>query len=65
MFKLKLEEVLKDRRMTKCELADRIDVSASAITNFVHGRSYPRIDTFYRMCRVLHCKPEDLVDFDD
>lgn len=44
---------IKQSKMTQTELARAINVSASTISKYVHGKSMPTLHNFFKLCKVL------------
>ena len=62
---VKLDEVLHARRMTLTELAARIDITLANLSILKTGKARAiRFSTLDAICRVLECKPGDLLEFE-
>lgn len=59
-FSESLEKKMKERGMTKAELARRIDVADTTVGRYVNGTMHPRPLLYNRILRVLNCTKEDL-----
>ena len=46
-------DAIKQSKMTQTELARAINVSASTISKYVHGKSMPTLHIFFKLCKVL------------
>ena len=51
--KRKLSEAIQNSGFTHKQLAEKIGVSESAISNYSRGKRLPRVLTFARLCRCL------------
>ena len=56
---------IRDKRqsvgLTQAQLADRIEISRTSLTNMELGRQRLLIDQLYKMADVLNMKPQDLL----
>lgn len=59
----KLEQVLKLRGMSKVDLAIKMDVGKSAVTNWCNGTNFMSIENLFLACHILHCEPSDIYKF--
>ncbi len=67
-IRVKLDDLLHDRRMTLTELADRIDITLANLSILKTGKARAiRFSTLQAICTALKCQPGDLLesDFDD
>ena len=46
---------LKDNNMTQRELAERCDITESAVSYYLCGKRYPRSDTLCKIVKALGC----------
>jgi putative transcriptional regulator len=64
-IRLKLDSVLADRRIKAKELARRMGISETRLSQFRSGKVRGiRFSTLAAMCAVLECRPGDLIDYD-
>lgn len=62
----KVAELRKRLGMTQRQLADAVGVTESTISNWEQGRnSLEGLERFVKLCRVLQCTPDDLVEYVD
>ena len=63
-IKIKLEELLKEKGMSKNKLAHRAEMQRTQINNYCKNET-TRLDTavLARICAALDCKIEDLLEF--
>lgn len=61
MFRDALVAKMKEQGVSGAELARRSDLSKDAISTYTTMRSLPTHKTLARLCKVLKCKPEDLL----
>mgnify|MGYP001889559125 FL=1 len=63
---MRLDRVMADRKMTSLELAEQIGISPVNVSRIKTGRLKGiRFSTLTAMCKVLHCKPGDIIDWMD
>lgn len=61
---VKLDDLLHDRRMTLTELAERIDITLANLSILKTGKARAiRFSTLEAICKVLRCRPGDLLQF--
>jgi putative transcriptional regulator len=61
---VKLDDLLRDRRMTLTELAERIDITLANLSILKTGKARAiRFSTLEAICDVLRCQPGDLLEF--
>jgi repressor LexA len=60
-----INHYLKEKGMTEIALANRIGVSKVTVSNWVNGKSSPRLDKIDKMCIVFGCKREDFLKAPD
>lgn len=46
----RIEELLKEKRMTKYQLAKQADIPLSTLSTMISHKSLPRYDTIYKLC---------------
>ena len=61
-FSDKLKKLRKDNNLSKERLADLLEVSRQAVSKWESGASYPDMEKMKRMCKILNCTLEDLMD---
>jgi putative transcriptional regulator len=63
-IRIKLDDLLHDRRMTLTELAERIDITLANLSILKTGKARAiRFSTLEAICEVLACQPGDLIEF--
>ncbi len=63
-IRVKLDDLLHDRRMTLTELAERIDITLPNLSILKTGKARAiRFSTLEAICEVLACQPGDLIEF--
>lgn len=61
----KLSEAIKQSGKTQKEIAERIGVSRSQISCYLHNKKMPALDTFANLCKVLDVSADDILCIDD
>lgn len=63
-IKIKLADLIKDRKISKNKLAHRAEMQRSQINHYCSGE-ITRLDTavLARICTVMNCKIEDVLEF--
>ena len=62
--RVRLDELLHDRRMTLTELADRVDITLANLSILKTGKARAiRFSTLEAICDALDCQPGDLLEF--
>lgn len=64
-FSMRLKEALELRNMKQTELAEKIDVARSSITQYLKGDYVPRQDTLYKISKALNVGEAWLMGFID
>ena len=59
----KLWKLMIDKKMNKTQLRIEAKISSNAIAKLGKDESVP-LETLEKICEVLHCKLDDIVDFD-
>ncbi len=63
-IRVKLDDVLHDRRMTLTELAERIDITLANLSILKTGKARAiRFSTLEAICETLACQPGDVLEF--
>lgn len=60
----KLSKLRKDNNLSQEQLAEKLDMSRQAISKWESGASYPDMATIMKLCKILNCSLDDLVDDD-
>ena len=61
----KLSEAIEKSGMTQKEIAERIGVSRSQISCYLHNKKMPALDTLANFCKVLDVSADDILCIDD
>ena len=63
-IRVRLDDVLHDRRMTLTELAERIGITLANLSILKTSKARAiRFSTLEAICRALGCQPGDLLEF--
>jgi len=64
-IRVKLDDLLHDRRMTLTELSERVDITLANLSVLKTGRARAiRFSTLEAICEALRCQPGDILEFD-
>ena len=59
-----LDYMLKERQMTRGELAEKSGLTKAAISNYILGKRMPTLEAALAIAYALDCSMDDLVDLD-
>ena len=63
---VKLDDLLRERRMTLTELAERVDLTLANLSILKTGKAKAiRFSTLEAICRELGCQPGDLLGYEE
>ena len=63
-IRVKLDDVLHERRMTLTELAERVDITLANLSILKTGKARAiRFSTLDAICDALSCQPGDILEF--
>lgn len=57
----KIKEFRLKRNLKQIELADKLNVTRYAVTQWETGRTLPRAEILIKLSKILKCKIEDLI----
>ena len=64
-IRVKLDDLLHDRRMTLTELAEQVDLTLANLSILKTGKARAiRFSTLQAICTALKCQPGDLLESD-
>jgi putative transcriptional regulator len=64
-LRVRLDQLLLDRRMSLAELADRTGLTAANLAILRNGEAQAlRVTTLEAICRELRCQPGDLLEYE-
>lgn len=64
-LRIRLDQLLLDRRMSLAELADRTGLTAANLAILRNGEAQAlRVTTLEALCRELRCQPGDLLAYE-
>jgi putative transcriptional regulator len=62
-IRIKIDQLLLDRRMTLTELAERVGITIANLSVLKTNKARAlRLDTLDALCRELRCQPGDLLE---
>lgn len=59
-----LYNLRKSSKMSQEKLAEKVGVSRQSISKWENGESYPEMENILKICKIFHCKINDLVHDD-
>lgn len=59
-MKMCIEELIKESGLKKRYIADTIGVNENTLTNWIMGRSWPRLNQAIILAKILRCDIDDL-----
>ena len=62
VFAKNLKYYLQKNDLTQADLAKRLGVSATSVSNWTGATKAPRMDTIDAMCTIFKCKRSDLME---
>ena len=54
----------KEAKMSQENLAEKVGVSRQSVSKWENGEAYPEMDNILKICKIFHCKINDLVHED-
>ena len=64
-IRVKLDDLLHERRMTLTELSERVDITLANLSVLKTGKARAiRFSTLEAICAALRCQPGDILEFD-
>lgn len=62
VFSKRLNYYLNEYNMTQVELAKRLGVGTTSVSNWCRGLKSPRMDKVDAMCKIFNCRRSDLME---
>ena len=62
IFSTNLKRYMAQYEMNNVELAKRLGVSTTSVSNWTTGSKVPRMDKVDAMCKIFNCKRSDLME---
>jgi transcriptional regulator with XRE-family HTH domain len=62
IISVRIKHYLSINDMTQLELARHLNVSDTAVSNWIQGKKTPRMDKVDAMCKLFSCKRSDLME---
>ncbi len=60
-IRAKLQEAIKQSGLSQTEIAKKIGIGQQTVSEYLHGKSMPALDTFANLCAVLDVDPAELL----
>lgn len=57
-----LKKEIEQSGLRKSEIADAIGVSRATVSQYLSGRAQPTLATFAKLCAVLDCSADDILN---
>ena len=54
----------KSAKMSQEKLAEKVGVSRQSVSKWENGEAYPEMDNILKICKIFHCKINDLIHDD-
>ena len=65
-IRVNLDKVMKERRMSLSELADRVGITLANLSILKTNKAKAvRFSTLEALCRELQCQPADILEFEE
>ena len=64
-IRAKLKDAIKQSGKSQTALAKQIGIGQQTISEYLHGKSMPALDTFANLCAVLDVDPTDILCIDE
>lgn len=62
MISENIKKEIEQSGLKKSEIAEAIGVSRATVSQYVSGRAQPTLATFSRLCSVLDCSADDILN---
>lgn len=62
MISENIKKEIEQSGLKKSEIAEAIGVSRATVSQYVSGRAQPTLATFSRLCTVLDCSADDILN---
>ncbi|MBO5852057.1 MAG: helix-turn-helix transcriptional regulator [Clostridia bacterium] len=57
-----LKKEIEQSGLKKSEIADAIGISRATVSQYLSGRAQPTLATFAKLCAVLDCSADDILN---
>ena len=58
----RLKTEIETSTKTKTQIADELEISKPTLSQYLSGRILPSLVTFARLCKILDCSADDILD---
>lgn len=63
-IKINLKREIEACGKPKSAIADELGISRPTLSQYLSGKVLPSLPTFARLCKVIDCSPNDILDFE-
>lgn len=60
-IRAKLQEAIRESGLTQTQLAKKLNIYQTAVSQYLSGRAMPALDTFANLCAVLDLDPAEIL----
>lgn len=60
----RIKKLRESKKLTQMEFSELIDISDKALSKIEFGRSYPKLDTFLAMSKILEISLDNIINND-
>lgn len=60
-IRAKLQEAIKNSGLTQTQLAKKLNIYQTAVSQYLSGRAMPALDTFANLCAILDLDPAEIL----
>lgn len=60
-IRAKLQEAIRESGLTQTQLAKKLNIYQTAVSQYLSGRAMPALDTFANLCAVLDLDPVEIL----
>lgn len=61
----KLTDAINNSGMTQIEIATKLGIRQSVVSDYLHGKKMPALDTFANLCKILDVDSADILCIND
>ena len=64
-FSERIAEAIKSSGLSQKEIAEKLNISESNITNWKNGENLPSVEVLFNLCKLLNASADYLLGLDD
>lgn len=64
-IRARLIQAVRESGLTQTELAKRLNIGQQTVSEYLHGKSLPALDTFANLCKVLDLDANEILCISD